>query len=1164
MKPESVTELFSSRNFLPLFLCQFLGAFSDNFIRIAAITLITYYSDSLPELIKSILVTLILALFMLPFVLFSVLGGQLADKFDKSSLIKVLKWGSFCVITPIGILGFYLHSYTLLLLAIFCSGCSAALFGPVKYSILPDHLKKQHLIWANGMIEAATFMAILLGMLCGGAVLLHSKGDIYLTVILLAAILLGGAISSMFLPKVRVADGFVEMRLGIWRDIKDNLTYARKNQDVFLGILGISWFWLVGGIMMSQLPNFTKDTLFSGNAVFTLLIVLFSIGTGMGSVACNRLLKGQINTEYVPISMLGMTIFMFTFWYASTFFLYKPALLGVHDFLSSIHGVQVAFSVLMIGICGGVYIVPLYTLLQIEPKRSHRSRIMASNNLMNAIFMIAASIIATLLIAIGVSVSTLILVVTITNFFTTVYIMRILPQRVLKSIAQTFFRLIYRVEVRGIENYYKAGDRVLIIANHTSFLDPPLLGAFLPQTLVFAIDTLHAQSWWIRPFLSYFRSFPVDPTNPMATKTLIEKLRDKQPVVIFPEGRITVTGSLMKIYEGPGLVADKAGATLLPIRIDGAQYTPFSRLKGKVKIRLMPQITITILEPKKIEIPNNVMGRQRRHLIGKKLYEIMSQMMFEGSEYHNTLFEAMLDARTQFGGKFQIIEDADHRKLTYNTLVTGSIALGKAITTQMPDKNIGVFLPNVAGTVVTFFGLQLFGRVPAMLNYSAGIKSILACCKAAQVRHIITARLFIEKGGFEQVIEGIIDSGIQVHYLEDIRAQIGWFDRLKAIMLTPFAHTFFIVLHKDQPPISKDPAVILFTSGSEGTPKGVVLSHSNIQANIKQGASCIDFAPHDIIFNALPIFHSFGLTGGLIMPIISGVRTFFYPSPLHYRIIPELVYGSNATIMYGTDTFLSGYAKHAHPYDFFSIRYIFAGAEKLREETRRIYMEKFGIRLMEAYGVTETAPGIAINTPMHYKSGSVGRLLPNIKAHLEPVEGIASGGKLVVSGPNVMIGYLKYDKPGVVQQPEYVIGGKTRKGWHDTGDIVDIDEDGYITILGRAKRFAKIAGEMISLAAIEEQVDALYPDFKSAVVSLPDERKGEVIVLFTESKEISREVLHAEFKKRGLSELYVPRSVVMLQELPVLATGKINYVALNEYAGSQQSFMPMIEEDFVE
>lgn len=1163
-KVGTITGLLTTIRFLPLFICQFLGAFGDSLIRTAMMMLVTYHSTDLSGIWRSVIITLALGLFMMPFILFSVVSGQLADKFDKSKLIICIKFSSVFA-TLIGVTGFYLHSYTLLLLAIFLAGFEATLFGPSKYSILPDHLEKSELIAANGLIEAGTFLAILFGMILGGIIISNDGGKVDATAFSLLAVSIGGLVSSLFIPNTEPASEKLKLKFNIIADIKDSIAYARKDEDIFLAILGISWFWLIGGIMMSQLPNFTMDNLFSDYSVFTLLLTLFSLGTGLGSMMCNKLLKGQIDTQYVPICMLLMTIFMFTFWYSSTFFTEKENLLGIHYFLSTLHGLAVCGSVLMLAFFGGIYIVPLYALLQVMSKRSHRARIIAINNLMNAVFMVVASIVVIGLLAIGVTVSKIILVLAITNFLTTVYVARILPDQILKSIAQTLFHLVYRVEVIGIENFYKAGDKMLIISNHASFLDPPLLGAFLPKRLVFAIDTYQAKSWWIRPFLSYFRAFPIDPTNPMATKTLIEKLKNNEPVVIFPEGRITVTGSLMKIYEGPGLVADKAKAKLLPIRIDGAQYSTFSRLKGKVKLQLFPKITITIMEPKSLDIPNNILGRQRRQIIGKQLYDIMSNMMFEGSTHKTTLYEAMLEAKSQFGSKYTLIEDADHNKVSYQRLVMGSILLGKKISKfTKPKENVGLFLPNVAGAAVTFFAILAYGRVPAMLNYSTGIRNILACCKNSQVTSILTAHKFIEKANFQEVIAAIEAAGIKVHYLEDIRSGLSIIDKLLAIAASYFAGYFYRMVNEKHPINSNDPAVVLFTSGSEGLPKGVVLSHSNIQSNIKQVASFVDFSSYDKIFNALPIFHSFGLTGGLMLPVICGVKAFFYPSPLHYRIIPEMVYGTNSTIMFGTDTFLTGYAKYAHPYDFFSIRYIFAGAEKLREETRKTYMDKFGIRVFEAYGVTETSPGIALNTPMQYKAGTVGRILPSMSYYLDPVEGIAKGGKLVVSGPNIMLGYLKSDKPGVLQRPEYMIGDKMKKGWHDTGDIVDVDEDGYITILGRAKRFAKLAGEMISLAVVEEFVDKLYPEFKSAVISLPDERKGEVIALFTECNKAKREDIHKYFKSQGLSELCVPKIVKVIPALPILATGKIDYVALKELASTTLQQIPdeeVIDED---
>jgi acyl-[acyl-carrier-protein]-phospholipid O-acyltransferase/long-chain-fatty-acid--[acyl-carrier-protein] ligase len=318
----------------------------------------------------------------------------------------------------------------------------------------------------------------------------------------------------------------------------------------------------------------------------------------------------------------------------------------------------------------------------------------------------------------------------------------------------------------------------------------------------------------------------------------------------------------------------------------------------------------------------------------------------------------------------------------------------------------------------------------------------------------------------------------------------------------------------------------------------VVLSHENIQANRYQLSARIDFNPSDIVFNPLPVFHSFGLTGGLLLPLLSGIKTFLYPSPLHYRIVPGLVYDSNATILFGTDTFLAGYARRAHPYDFHSLRYVFSGAERVKEETRRAWSAKFGLRVLEGYGATETSPALAINTPMHYKAGTVGRLLPGIRHRLVPVAGIDRGGRLQVSGPSVMLGYLHPERPGEIDPPA--------DGWYDTGDIVDVDGDGYVTILGRAKRFAKIAGEMVSLAAVEGHVSALWSDHNHAVVSVSDSRRGEQLVLVTEFRDADRDTLLAHIRENGGSELMVPKKIMRVDRIPVSGTGKVDHRAVKE------------------
>jgi acyl-[acyl-carrier-protein]-phospholipid O-acyltransferase/long-chain-fatty-acid--[acyl-carrier-protein] ligase len=417
------------------------------------------------------------------------------------------------------------------------------------------------------------------------------------------------------------------------------------------------------------------------------------------------------------------------------------------------------------------------------------------------------------------------------------------------------------------------------------------------------------------------------------------------------------------------------------------------------------------------------------------------------------------------------------------------------------------------------------GRVPAMINFTAGAANILAACKAAQVDTILSSRVFVEKGRLTNLIAAI-EKEIKIVYLEDIRASITAGDKIRGL------------LNANKPLLERKPddwAAILFTSGSEGLPKGVVLSHRNMLANAAQAAARIDFGREDKVFNVLPVFHSFGLTVGVVLPLVSGVRIYLYPSPLHYRTVAELIYGVNATIMFGTDTFLAGYARVAHPYDFRSLRYILAGAEPVKETTRRTYMEKFGLRILEGYGVTETAPALALNTPMFNKFGTVGRVLPGMEARLEKVEGVDDGGRLYVRGPNVMLGYLKVDNPGVLEPPA--------EGWHDTGDIVTIDEQGFITIKGRAKRFAKIGGEMISLAAVEALAGELWPNALSAVVAVPDLRKGERLILLTQQKGVTRSDFQAFAKAKHASDLMIPSDVWVIDKLPLLGSGKVDMMA---------------------
>ncbi len=713
---------------------------------------------------------------------------------------------------------------------------------------------------------------------------------------------------------------------------------------------------------------------------------------------------------------------------------------------------------------------------------------------------------------------------------------------IVKALVRWLLTRLYRVEIKGLEYYQRAGARVLIIANHTSYLDGVLLYAFLPDKLTFAVNTYIAKAWWVRIGLNFVNFLPVDPSNPLSVKGLIRYLRRDNKAVIFPEGRITVTGSLMKVYQGPGLVADRSGAMLLPLRIDGAQYTLFSRLRGGERLRWFPQITLTILPPRRFVLAEDLKGRARRNAAGQQLADLMTEMMFATSNYRRTVFQSLIDARRIHGGRRLIMEDIERKPLTYSHLITRAFILGERMAGETRrGECVGILLPTAVSTVVSLMALYAYGRVPAMLNFTAGMRGMHAAITAAEIRTVYTSRQFIAAAKMANVITRLEDK-LRIVYLEDIRDSVNWRDKIRGWRAALLAQRSFTRRAGHVQP--DEAAVVLFTSGTEGMPKGVVLSHANLLANRAQLAARFAFSTQDVVLNVMPLFHAFGLTAGTLLPLLSGIRTFFYPTPLHYRIIPEVAYDINATIIFGTNTFLAAYARYAHPYDFYSVRYVFAGAEKLQEATRRLWADKFGLRIFEGYGVTETSPVLAANTPMDYRAGSVGRLIPGVEYHLEDVPGVAKGGRLLVRGPNVMLGYLLVDRPGQLIPPAHTHG----EGWYDTGDIVDIDGEGYVWILGRAKRFAKLGGEMVSLALVEALAGRAWPAAAHAAVSLPDPQKGEKVILLTEQADATRQRFLELVRDEGVSEINVPRCLFPVRKLPLLGTGKTDYGAARTLA----------------
>ena len=714
---------------------------------------------------------------------------------------------------------------------------------------------------------------------------------------------------------------------------------------------------------------------------------------------------------------------------------------------------------------------------------------------------------------------------------------------ILRVLLRALARVLFRVRVQGMKEALEAVNgqhsRLLVVANHESFLDGILLWLFLPiKEPVFIVNTEYVKHPLFRFGLNVLAEcLPVVPDHPMAVKHVVRLLESGRQVVVFPEGRITLTGGLMKIYEETAFIAAKTGATLLPVQLGGLSHSYFSKMTHWPR-KVFPRITLTILPPRTLPMPEVSNAKVRHHESAEALRRLMLEMAL-AQPTQRTLYGTLCEMIRLHGRRHRIVGDTSQVEYTCQDFLKMSLTLGRlAGRITEPGERVGVLLPNIAPTLGFLFGLTAFGRVPALFSYTAGIDGMQASRDAACIRIMITSRAFVEQvklAGKLAALQGLE----RIVYLEDLYKEMTFRDKL---WLMGWALWFPRLVEVEAS--TEDAAVVLFTSGSEAKPKGVVLSHRAILANVAQTRVMLNITRDDSVFVVLPLFHSFGLTTATLTSLFSGANVFLYPSPLHYRLIPELAYDRASTVLFGTNNFLSNYGRFAHHYDFFRLRCVISGAEKLSATVHGLWFEKFGIRIMEGYGATEASPVITICGPMAYRTGSVGQFVPGIEYRLQAVPGIERGGVLHVRGPNVMSGYLKADNPGVLQPPASSEG----PGWYETGDIVEVDSDGFVQIVGRVKRFAKVAGEMVSLQAVEKLALAVSPDGFHAASSHSDESRGEVLVLFTTDAQIDRATLQKTAQQQGVSELAIPKKIVRVDALPLLGSGKIDYVTLKRMA----------------
>ena len=701
----------------------------------------------------------------------------------------------------------------------------------------------------------------------------------------------------------------------------------------------------------------------------------------------------------------------------------------------------------------------------------------------------------------------------------------------MKTILHFLLRVLFRYHAFNA-GALKTPGPVLLVPNHVSWLDWLFLGVCLDGDWKFVVSSVVArQSWLHRKLMLNSRTFPIDPASPYAVKHMAEHLQKGGRLVLFAEGRITNTGSLMKLFDGSGFLIFKTRTKVITCYLRGLNRIKWSRQPGWRA--WWPSVSAHFSDALDAPHPGDVSTTNARYQLTNWLRDRMVNQQFETEMAFGT--DNVLQAVIETAGRTPnrvAIEDVLGGALTYRRMLVGADLLANRLALHLDSKRerVGVVLPNANAMPVGLLALWALGKVPAVLNYTTGSAIMIACAELAALKQIVTSRNFLVKARLD--LKPLEAAGLQLIYLEDLKAEITRGQKVASLFNTITAPSSIVRTRRT----GDDTAVVLFTSGSEGVPKGVELTHRNLLANVRQMIAVTDLEDTDRVFNCLPLFHSFGLTVGMLLPLVRGMYCFFYPSPLHYRIVPYAFYDTHCTIFLATNTFLNGYARKAHQYDFRSMRYLFAAAEKVQEATRKTWSDKFGVRLLEGYGATECAPCISVNVPMANRIGTTGKIAPGMEWRLEPVPGVETGGRLHVRGPNVMKGYLNPDA-----NAQFL----ANDGWYDTGDIVSVSDDGYVSIQGRLKRFAKVSGEMVSLTAVEDALAGAFPHYglrcQIAVLAQPDEHKGEKLIAVSNEPKLTLDEVRKAIQAKGLTNLCVPREIKVVREIPKLGTGKTNH-----------------------